>query len=67
MDVDFTSPKDVDKAVKQKISQMTEEEKEKLILKARKDDKFNLQTARNDKEILFIAAKYELYEEQKND
>jgi len=64
MDIDFTSPKDVDKAVRQKISQMNDDEKIELIKKARKEDHFDLQNEKTDIEMLRIYVKYQLFETQ---
>ena len=64
MDVDFTSAADVERAVKQRISELTDQEKEDFIRKARKEDKFDLQISRSDDEMLYIYVKYQLFQQQ---
>jgi len=64
MNVDFTSPENVTEAVRQKISELKEEEKEEIIRRAREEDKFDLQIDRSDEEMLYIAVKYELFQRQ---
>jgi hypothetical protein len=43
---------------------MKEDEKRKLIQKAREDDHFNLQLDKNDFEMLHIYVKYQLFKDQ---
>ena len=67
MNIDFTSQANVEKAVKQRISELKDDEKEEMIQKARKEDKFNLQIGRSDDEMLKIYVKYQLFNDQLDD
>jgi hypothetical protein len=64
MNVNFTSKETVEQAVKKRITELSAEEKEKLIRQAREEDVYNLQIEKSDEEILQIMVKYELFQDQ---